>query len=156
MIVDYFNVDRTRIRPTETDPILVIDPDAVLTATIFPKRLQAVPGRYPQVVHDLGLIECVELPPSHLPQRPRQPLAGNLGVSTIEEVFSRLITEASDHGNMIARLSCYCSEVVEPDMDREMKAVGFFDEAEPRTRATPWGQRQPSPGATYLTMLSRT
>jgi hypothetical protein len=125
VIVDYFNVDRTRIRPTETDPILVIDPDAVLTATISPKRLQAVPGRYLQVVHDLGLIECVELPRSHLPQRPRQPLAGNLGVSTIEEVFSRLITEASDHGNMIARLSCYCSKVVEPDMDREMKAVGF-------------------------------
>ena len=155
MIVDYFNVDRTRIRPTETDPILVIDPDAVLTATISPKPLQAVPGRNPQVVHDLGLIECVEPPRSHLPQRPRQPLAGNLGVPTIEEVFSRLITEASDHVNMIARLSCYRSEVVEPDIFQELKAVGFFDEAEPRTRATPWGQRQPSPGATYLTMLSR-
>jgi hypothetical protein len=124
VIVDYFNVDRTRIPPTETDPILVIDPDAVLTATISPKRLQAVPGRYPQVVHDLGLIECVELPRSHLPQRPRQPLAGNLGVSTIEEVFSRLITEASDHGNMIARLSCYCSKVAQPDIYQEPKAVG--------------------------------
>jgi hypothetical protein len=154
VIVDYFNVDRTRIRPTKTDPILVTDPDAVLTATISPKRLQAVPGRYPQVVHDLGLIECVELPRSHRPQRPRQPLAGNLGAPTIEEVFGRLITEASDHVNMIARLSCYRSEVVEPDTDQKMKAVGFVDEAEPRTRRPP-GQRQPSPGATCFTMLSK-
>ena len=154
MIVDHFNVDRTRIRPTETDPILVIDPDAVLTATITPKRLQAVPGRYPQVVHDLGLIECVELPRSHRPQRPRQPLAGNLGVPTIEEVFGRLITEASDHVSMIARLPCYRSEVVESDTDQEMKAAGLFDEAEPGTRVSP-GQRQPSPGATYFTMLSK-
>ena len=76
MIVDYFNVDRTRIRPSETDPILVIDPDAVLTATISPKRLQAVPGRYPQVVEDLGLIECVELPRSHREIRQSASLIG--------------------------------------------------------------------------------
>ena len=107
MIVDYFNADRTRIRPSETDPILVIDPDAVLTATISPKCLQAVPRRYPQIVHDLGLIECIELPRRHLPQRPRQPLAGNLRIPTIKEIFGRLITEASDHRHMIARLSCY-------------------------------------------------
>lgn len=107
MVVDHFYVDRTRIRPTETDPILVIDPDAVLTMTISPKRLQTVPGRYPQIVDDLGLIERVEFPRSHLPQKPRQPLAGNLRVPTIKQVFSRLITEASDHDHMIARLSCY-------------------------------------------------
>lgn len=112
VIVDYFNADRTRIRPTETDPILVIDPDAVLTVTISQKRLKAVPGRYPQIVDDLGLIECVEFPRSHLPKRPRQPLAGNLRVPTIKEIFGRLITEASDHGYMIARLSCYHSVFV--------------------------------------------
>jgi hypothetical protein len=39
VIVDHFNVDRTRIRPTKTDPILVVDPDAVLTVTISPKSL---------------------------------------------------------------------------------------------------------------------
>lgn len=98
MIVDYFNVDRTRIRPTETDPILVVDPDAVLTMTISPKRFKPVPGRYPQVVEYLGLVERVEFSHSHLPKRPRQPLASNLRVPTIKEVFGRLITEASDHG----------------------------------------------------------
>lgn len=74
MIVDYLNVDRTRIRPTETDPILVVDPDAVLTVTISPKCLESVPGRYPQVVEDLGLVERIEFPRSNLPQRPRNPL----------------------------------------------------------------------------------
>lgn len=107
VIVDYFNVDRTRLRPTETDPILVVDPDAVLTVAFSPKCLQAVPRRYPQVVEDLGLIECIELSRSHLPQRPRQPLAGSLRVPTVKEVVGRLITEAPDHNYMIARLSCY-------------------------------------------------
>lgn len=107
MIVDHFNVDRTRIRPTETDPILVIDPDAVLTPTTSPERLKTVSGRYPQVVEDLGLVESIELPRSHLPHGPMQPLANNLGVQTVKEVFGRLITEASDHRHMIARLSCY-------------------------------------------------
>lgn len=115
MIVDYFNVDRTRIRPTETDSILVVDPDALLTVTISPERLKAVPRRYPQVVDDLGLVESVEFPRSHFPQRSRQPLAGDLRVPTIEEVFGRLITEASDHGYMIARLSCYRGGVFAPD-----------------------------------------
>lgn len=61
MIVDHFNVTRPRVRPSETDPILVVDPDAVLTLTIPSKRLETVPWWYSQIVQYLGLVESIEL-----------------------------------------------------------------------------------------------
>jgi len=47
VIVDYLNVDRTRIRPSEIDPILVIDPDVVLrTSLAVSSILWAAPLAY--------------------------------------------------------------------------------------------------------------
>ena len=68
MVVDYLNVDRTRFRPSEADPILVVDPDAVLTLTVSPERLQAIARWYSQVVQDLGLVECIESSRRHSPE----------------------------------------------------------------------------------------
>jgi hypothetical protein len=65
VIVGHFNVGRTRIHPTETDPILVIDPDAVLTLTISSKRLQG----WCTVIYRFGDIRpdsnAVAGPPTH-------------------------------------------------------------------------------------------
>jgi hypothetical protein len=43
MVVNDFYIARIAIRPAETDPVLVVDPDAELTESIALQHFQAVP-----------------------------------------------------------------------------------------------------------------
>lgn len=60
MIVEYLNFDRTRLCPSAGDPVLVVDPDAVLTLAISAECLQAIAKWYSQAVQALGLVEYIE------------------------------------------------------------------------------------------------
>jgi len=71
VVVDYLNIDRTRFRPSEADPVLLFDPDAVLPSAVSPERLQAIARWHSQVIQDLGLVERIESSHSHSPQRSR-------------------------------------------------------------------------------------
>jgi len=97
VVVDYLNLDRTRFRPLEADPVLVVDPDAVLPAADSPECLEVVPRWNSHVVQDLGLVEGIESSRGHLPERAGQPLPRGFRVATIEQVLGCLITEAPDH-----------------------------------------------------------
>ncbi len=97
VVVDYLNIDRPRFRPSETDSVLIVDPDAVLPSTVSTECLEAIAGWHSQVVQGLGLVKCVEPSGRHLPQRVGQPLASSLRIATIEQVFGCSITEAPDH-----------------------------------------------------------
>jgi hypothetical protein len=44
VVVNDFNVTRIAVGPAETDPVLVIDPDAVLTESITLQHLQPISG----------------------------------------------------------------------------------------------------------------
>jgi hypothetical protein len=80
--------------PSETDPPLVVDPDAVLPLPISPQPLESVPGRDPQVVQPLGGIKHPELPqghPLHIRSKPPD------GVPR-EQLLGIPISEALDHG----------------------------------------------------------
>jgi hypothetical protein len=68
VVVDYLNVDRIGICPSEADPVLVVDPDAVLSLAVSPECLETVAGWYSQVVQDLGLVESIESSRSHPPE----------------------------------------------------------------------------------------
>jgi hypothetical protein len=68
VVVDYFNVDRTGLCPSEADPILIVDPDAVLTLAVSTEYLETVAGRHSQVVQDLGLVKGIEFPRGYFPK----------------------------------------------------------------------------------------
>ncbi len=61
MVVDDLNVVRVAAAPSETDPPLVVDSDAVLPAPVALERLQPVARRYAQVVQALGGVELNQL-----------------------------------------------------------------------------------------------
>ncbi len=50
MVVDDFNIARAGgpLRPLKTDPPLLVDPDAILSLTVTPQRLQPVSGKAPK------------------------------------------------------------------------------------------------------------
>jgi hypothetical protein len=68
VVADYFNLDRTRFGPSEADPVLVVDPDAVLPLAATGEGLEAIARWHSQVVQDLGLVECIESSRSHSPE----------------------------------------------------------------------------------------
>jgi len=49
MIVDDLNFIRTSIRPSETDAVLLIDPDAVLPFSVASQLLESIARRYRHV-----------------------------------------------------------------------------------------------------------
>ena len=72
MVIDNFNVYRTVVGPTETQPPLVVDPDTVLIATITTQSLKTVPRGGTQVTQvrsgieqrQLALGHCLDIRPS--------------------------------------------------------------------------------------------
>lgn len=87
---------RPGIGPPETDPVLIIDPDAVLPRAVTLQELKTIPGRYLEIAQRLSLIQRIEFPSADPPQLLRQPLPGCLGVSSIEKVLRSRVPEAAD------------------------------------------------------------
>jgi hypothetical protein len=61
MIVNDLDVPRTVVSPTEADPPLVIDSDAVLAASITAELLQAIAREHAKVIEVLGAVEHLQL-----------------------------------------------------------------------------------------------
>lgn len=87
MVVDDFDLFRTRCFPDEANAVLVIDPDTVLTAPISSQRLQLIPGRHAQVGEFLGNVKCVQLAAGYLVQSARKYPPCRLGRAAIEDVL---------------------------------------------------------------------
>jgi hypothetical protein len=66
MVIDNFHIFHPRIRPTKTNPPLVVDTNAVLTCTIALKRFKVITGRYPQIIKSSGNLKLSKLAPCHL------------------------------------------------------------------------------------------
>ena len=64
MVIDDFDVVGVSVRKAETEPLLVVDPDAVRAATVAPQRLEPVSGRHAQEVERRGSIHV-----SHIDMR---------------------------------------------------------------------------------------
>lgn len=68
MVIDDLDIVRIGILPSEADPPLIVDADAVLAGTIAFEFLEAVPRRYAEVVECLGGIDGDQLPQHHPPE----------------------------------------------------------------------------------------
>jgi hypothetical protein len=97
VIVDNLDGFRTGIRPNEADPVLVIDPDAVVTAPISLQRLKPVSRRNPEIDQDACGIQRIQLLPSLPPPLPEQGFPSRLCTAPKEEIFGRPVIEASEH-----------------------------------------------------------
>lgn len=98
MVVHHFDLLRVAIPPHEADPILVIDPYAVLPTSISGESLEVVAWERPQVVETLRRVELDQLalgdPANVLKPSRRIPLKQSLSVS---------IPEGPDHLSRVLR-----------------------------------------------------
>jgi len=70
VVIDNLDVARVSLGPPEADPPLVVDADAVLSASISTEFLQTVPRRNPQIIEQLGGIQDHEFPHGNPLERP--------------------------------------------------------------------------------------
>jgi hypothetical protein len=56
MVINNFNVERIAVLPNETEAILIVDPDAVLTLPIAPQSFQMISGKDRQVAQSMGRV----------------------------------------------------------------------------------------------------
>ena len=100
MVVHDLDLQRIAVLPHETDPILVIDPDAVLPPPITAKGLEVIARKRTQVVESLGGVQLGQLAlsdPSNIPEPTRRmPPEQRRGVS---------IPEGPDHLLSILRMA---------------------------------------------------
>ena len=65
MIINDFDVLSAGIVPSETDPELVVDPDAVLSFPVAFKSFQTIPGWDAKVLQPPGYFQLPKLTPGH-------------------------------------------------------------------------------------------
>jgi hypothetical protein len=96
VVVHYLDLLCSAVVPDEADPILVIDPDAVLALPVAGEGLEVVARERAKIVESLSGVELHQLAlrdPSHgLEPAGRDPLKQGLGVS---------VPEGPDHGSSL-------------------------------------------------------
>ena len=88
MVISDLYIERVSFFPHETDPPLVVDPDAVLPPPIAGKSLKVIARKRAQVVESLGCVKLRELTlcdPGNAPKLARRvSLEQRLGISVPE------------------------------------------------------------------------
>ena len=88
MVVHHLDLLRVAVLPDEADPILVVDPNAVLPLPIAGKSLKVIARERAEVVEALGGVQLRQLPlrnPGNGSEPPRRvSLKQGLGVSVPE------------------------------------------------------------------------
>jgi hypothetical protein len=73
VIINYLNVKCITILPNETDAILVVDTDTMLSLPIALQRFQSIPGKDCYITQHMGRVQLHQLSlrdPSNLPKSP--------------------------------------------------------------------------------------
>jgi hypothetical protein len=100
VVVHDLDVLRFAVLPHEADPILVIDPDAVLPPPVTAKGLEVIARKRAQVVESLCCMQLRQLAlsdPGNVPEPTRRvPLEQRLGVS---------VPEGPDHSLSLLRMA---------------------------------------------------
>ncbi len=98
MVVGDFDVVGMAILPAKTDPVLVIDPDTVLSRSISSQSLQAVTGWNTQLSKLSHPVELRQLPPDHRPKGDGASAPGPSGPLAVEQILGGTIREGAYHG----------------------------------------------------------
>ncbi len=65
MIINDFDIFRSRFGPAKANPVLVIDPNAVLALTVTRQWLQSISGRYFKIIQSAGSLQLPQFPQRH-------------------------------------------------------------------------------------------
>jgi len=93
VIVNDLNIGRTRIGPSETDPKLIVDPDAVLSFPVASQSLKSVAGRNPQVLQNMRLVQLIEATPGTGPKVRWAGFGRGLGFRGVEDILGPSVAE---------------------------------------------------------------
>ena len=94
MVVDDLDIPGFVVAPCKTDAPLVVDTNAMLSLSIALQRLQAIAGRYTQIIEPRCRVDGQDLRPSPLLDLHRQAANGIAG----KDGRGSLVGEALDHG----------------------------------------------------------
>ena len=98
MIIHDFDVLSAGIGPSETDPELVVDPDAVLSFPVALKSFQTISRRDAKVIQPPGDFQLPKLTPGH---------SGKIGKTLYRIPFGQGLRigtpEGLDHGTIVTR-----------------------------------------------------
>jgi len=107
VIVHDLHVAWAFYRPGEADPILVIDTNAVLPATVARECLQVVARRYPKFLQANDRIQLLKLACCNCPQGHGASPTRSLGGPAVEHILDASTPERSDHMLSVAWAPCY-------------------------------------------------
>lgn len=87
MVVSYFDADGARVRPYETDAVLIVDANTVFPASVASQSLKPVARGYAKIAQDGGGIELVKLSLGYSPYRLRTCSPRHSSRTTVENIL---------------------------------------------------------------------
>lgn len=117
MVVRDFNLIDIASLPSEANPILIVDSNAVLPAPVPTQPFEMIPPWNRKFAEISDPIDLVEFPPGHLPQIPGTRSSSHGSVNAVKDVLGASATERAYHGlyyNDIRDTSQSLSESVDP------------------------------------------
>lgn len=97
MIVDNLDLVGMAVLPHETDPPLVIDPDAMLPLSVTSQCLESIAWRHPQVLKQRRSVQLSQFPEGYSLDVRRN----RLGPLTSEELLGFRVPEALNHALIV-------------------------------------------------------
>jgi hypothetical protein len=88
MIVGQFDIERSAVLPPQADPVLIVDPNAVLTRPVALQLLKPVIGRLHHIHQSVGTMKHSQFPQGNSrntgPPPRRQPMKQLLRIGIVE------------------------------------------------------------------------
>jgi hypothetical protein len=127
VIINDLDLVGPQICPFKANPILVIDPDAVLAFAATGQRFKLIPRWDSQFLKLRYRIQQIKFTGSHFPQGGWAEIPCILGVIAVENVLCARIFEGLYHKYMIARITCYVNAAAGAFVkkENEVKFEGF-------------------------------
>ena len=93
MVVGYFNAGRARVRPYETDAVLIVYANTVFPNSVASQSFEPVAGRYTKIAQDGRGIELVKFSLGYLPYRLRTGSPRRSSCTTVENILRAAVLE---------------------------------------------------------------
>jgi hypothetical protein len=103
--------------PSEANPILIVDSNAMLPAPVPAQPFEMIPPWNSEFAEISDSINLIEFPPGHLPQIPGTRSSSHGSVNAVKDVLGASATERAYHGqhyNDIRDTSQLLPESVDP------------------------------------------
>lgn len=85
--------------PSKTDPVLIVDPNAVLSAPVRPQPFEAISWRHSKLSKIFHAINLIQFPSGHLPQISGTCFSDYFGIDAVKYFLGASIPERAYHGD---------------------------------------------------------